>query len=167
MYSKPHIQEANTPWSAIKNNWLIVLVNKFVHSRFEPSGFTNNPNIRIAKSIVDYIFRWLAIKFLPPEDLLYVGLNDVTSLTNGNGHGNGQSPLEKMSKLAGETVKEKDDDEENVIYRQTALDLSAAAEKNTFDMQSDAPVCGTCGSMMIRSGSCYKCFNCGSTSGCS
>ncbi len=146
---------------------LKVLVNKFVHSRFEPSGFTNNPNIRIAKSIVDYIFRWLAIKFLPPEDLLYVGLNDVTSLTNGNGHGNGQSPLEKMSKLAGETVKEKDDDEENVIYRQTALDLSAAAEKNTFDMQSDAPVCGTCGSMMIRSGSCYKCFNCGSTSGCS
>jgi ribonucleoside-diphosphate reductase alpha chain len=146
---------------------LKALVNRFVHTRFEPSGFTNNPNIRIAKSIVDYIFRWLAIKFLPPEDLLYVGLNNVETITNGNGKGE----LEKLTKLAdAETLKHEEKihqnkaDEEGVVYQQTAIDLSY---KETFDMQSDAPICDTCGSMMIRSGACYKCLNCGSTTGCS
>lgn len=147
---------------------LKTLVNRFVHTRFEPSGFTNNPNIRIAKSIVDYIFRWVAIKFLPPEELMYVGLNNVESLTNGNGKG----ALEKLTKFADEEAlkheekvhKEKAQEDET-LYQQTAIDLDS--EKGTFDMQSDAPICDTCGSMMIRSGSCYKCLNCGSTSGCS
>ncbi|MDP2586363.1 MAG: hypothetical protein Q8P32_01130, partial [Candidatus Komeilibacteria bacterium] len=58
--------------------------------------------------------------------------------------------------------------EDEVVYQQTALDLEKGADdKMTFDMQSDAPVCGTCGSMMIRSGACYKCMNCGGSSGCS
>lgn len=146
---------------------LKTFVNRFVHTRFEPSGFTNNPNIRIAKSIVDYIFRWLALKFLSPEDLMYVGLNDVENLVNGNG----KSELEKLAKIASEQSKKNKDDEaegeEDVVYQQTALNLEAQESKTTFDMQSDAPVCDICGSMMIRSGSCYKCLNCGSTSGCS
>ncbi|MBU1131073.1 vitamin B12-dependent ribonucleotide reductase [Patescibacteria group bacterium] len=147
---------------------LKILVNRFVHTRFEPSGFTNNPNIRIAKSIVDYIFRWIALKFLPPEELMYVGLNNVESLTNGNGKGE----LEKLTKFADEEALKHEekfhqerDEEDETAYQQTAIDLSS--DKNTFDMQSDAPICDTCGSMMIRSGSCYKCLNCGSTSGCS
>ncbi|MBU1036776.1 vitamin B12-dependent ribonucleotide reductase [Patescibacteria group bacterium] len=146
---------------------LKVLVNRFIHSRFEPSGFTNNPNIRIAKSIVDYIFRWLALKFLPPEDLMYVGLNNVESLTNGNG----KSDLEKLTKVADEeAIKHEknvneDTEEENIIYQQVTMDLRG--DKETFDMQSDAPICDTCGSMMVRNGSCYRCMNCGSTSGCS
>lgn len=147
---------------------LKTLVNRFVHTRFEPSGFTNNPNIRIAKSIVDYLFRWLALKFLPAEDLMYIGLNNMESLTNGNG----KDHLEKLTKLADEealkheekTRKEKYQEDE-IIYQQTAWDLTS--DKSTFDMQSDAPICNTCGSMMIRSGSCYKCLNCGNTSGCS
>jgi len=149
---------------------LKTLVNRFVHTRFEPSGFTNNPNIRIAKSIVDYLFRWLALKFLPPEDLMYVGLNNVESLTNGNG----KSKLEKLAKLTDEEAVKHDrkvnnkehEKEDEIVYQQTALDLSNDA-KNTFDMQSDAPICDTCGSMMVRGGACYKCLNCGSTSGCS
>jgi len=142
---------------------LKTLVNRFIHTRFEPSGFTNNPNIRIAKSLVDYIFRWLAIKFLPPEELLFVGLNNIDSLTNGHGKGE----LKNLAKLADKEMlaKEKNDEDETV-YQQTALDLSQN-ERNTFDMQSDAPICSTCGSMMVRNGSCYKCMNCGSTSGCS
>ena len=147
---------------------LKILVNRFVHTRFEPSGFTNNPNIRIAKSIVDYIFRWMALKFLPPEELMYVGLNNIESLTNGNGKGE----LEKLTRFADEEALKHDEkfhkdkaEEEDTVYQQTVIDLSA--EKSTFDMQSDAPICDTCGSMMIRSGSCYKCLNCGSTSGCS
>jgi ribonucleoside-diphosphate reductase alpha chain len=149
---------------------LKTLVNRFVHTRFEPSGFTNNPNIRIAKSIVDYIFRWLALKFLPAEDLMYVGLNDMEALTNGNA----KSELEKLTKMADDlaskheqVVKKEEDDDEDTVYQQTALDLNQLENKTTFDMQADAPVCDTCGSMMIRSGACYKCMNCGSTSGCS
>ncbi|MFA6304221.1 MAG: vitamin B12-dependent ribonucleotide reductase [Patescibacteria group bacterium] len=144
------------------------LVNKFVHTRFEPSGFTNNPNIRIAKSIVDYIFRWLALKFLSAEELMYVGINDIEVALNGNG----KSPLEKLTKMADEQAlkhdKHANEAEEDVVYQQTALDLNKNLDdKMTFDTQSDAPVCGTCGSMMIRSGACYKCMNCGGSSGCS
>ena len=146
---------------------LKTLVNRFVHTRFEPSGFTNNPNIRIAKSIVDYIFRWIALKFLPAEDLMFIGLNDVETITNGNG----KSELEKLTKMANDMSSKKDEDDEEkddeVVYQQTALDLNAQESKTTFDMQADAPVCDTCGSMMIRSGACYKCMNCGATSGCS
>ncbi|MDP2586146.1 MAG: vitamin B12-dependent ribonucleotide reductase [Candidatus Komeilibacteria bacterium] len=147
---------------------LNVLVNKFVHSRFEPSGFTNNPNIRIAKSVVDYIFRYLALKFLSPEELMFVGINDVEAAINGNG----KSPLEKLTKLADVQAQKHDqhtaEAEDEVVYQQTALDLEKGADdKMTFDMQSDAPVCDNCGSMMIRSGACYKCMNCGGSSGCS
>ncbi|MCX6785387.1 MAG: vitamin B12-dependent ribonucleotide reductase [Candidatus Komeilibacteria bacterium] len=148
---------------------LKVLVNRFIHTRFEPSGFTNNPNIRIAKSIVDYIFRWLALKYLSPEDLMYVGLNDVETITNGNG----KSELEKLAKIVDGKAAEhawatgKPEEGEEVVYQQTLINLDAKEEKTTFDMQSDAPVCGTCGEMMIRSGACYKCLNCGSSSGCS
>ena len=144
---------------------LKTFVNRFIHTRFEPAGFTHNPNIRIAKSIVDYIFRWLALKFLSPEDLMYVGLNDVESLVNGNA----KSELEKLAKIAGEEKngEKKEEKEDEVMYQQTAFSLEVSSEKTVFDMQSDAPVCDMCGSMMIRSGSCYKCMNCGGTSGCS
>ncbi len=146
---------------------LKTLVNRFVHTRFEPSGFTKNPNIRIAKSIVDYIFRWIALKFLPAEDLMFVGINDVETITNGNG----KSELEKLTKMADDMAVKSEDDEDikddEVVYQQTAIDLNAQDSKATFDMQADAPVCDTCGSMMVRSGACYKCMNCGSTSGCS
>ncbi|MHB8418490.1 MAG: vitamin B12-dependent ribonucleotide reductase [Myxococcales bacterium] len=120
-----------------------VLVDKFSHTRFEPAGFTGNPQIPIAKSIVDYVFRWLALKFLPQAQ-------EVT------GEGEGVEVGEAVRKaLPAETE---------------ARAAEAPAARGTpfaIQTESDAPPCHTCGSMMVRSGACYKCANCGSTSGCS
>ena len=115
---------------------LQALVDKFSHVRFEPSGMTRNPEIRFAKSIVDYIFRWMATKFLSPEAQFHAGVN-------------GREP----------------DDHPHV---EPPLPASAAPAwaLSTIQNQEDAPPCSTCGSIMIRSGACYKCVNCGNTSGC-
>jgi len=120
---------------------LKVLVDKFSHTRFEPSGFTSNPQVPYAKSIMDYIFRYLASKFLPSEEARALGVQidqpALTSLTI-------QSPPALAASPAGP--------------RKGAL----------VDIEDrDAPVCFECGSLMVRNGACYKCLNCGSTSGCS
>ncbi len=136
---------------------LEVLVNKFVHMRFEPSGYTNNPQIRIAKSITDYIFRWMAIKFLPRESQLALGINIV------------QEEVEEVAEegsIEG-LVKEADDSEAQGKLFETKSEAVASTHTSTFDNQSDAPACDTCGSIMVRNAACYKCLNCGATSGCS
>jgi ribonucleoside-diphosphate reductase alpha chain len=121
---------------------LEVLVNKFAHTRFEPSGFTNNPDIRMAKSILDYIFRWLALKFLRPEDQPSV----LTPSKQKSLNGLHDAKLEALE----ETMRSIHENEQQV-----------------FQAQSDAPPCSVCGAIMVRNGSCYKCLNCGTTSGCS
>ena len=140
---------------------LEVLVNKFVHMRFEPSGYTNNPQIRIAKSITDYIFRWLAIKFLPRESQLSLGINVVEK-------------AEEVEEVANTgvvkgLVEEKTVDQPNLFEAkiEKTETLTLRAHTQTFDNQSDAPACDTCGSIMVRNAACYKCLNCGATSGCS
>ncbi len=117
---------------------LKVLIDKFSHVRFEPSGHTGNREIPIAKSIVDYIFRWLAAKFLPREEQLQAGVHVI----------------DKPADLA------------------PAGQIKTAAAGPLADIKSmyaldDAPTCAGCGSIMVRNGSCYKCMNCGETSGCS
>ena len=144
---------------------LQVLVDKFSHSRFEPSGMTKNPEVRFAKSIVDYIFRWMATKFLSPEAQYRAGVNmredlaeaeeeaktDVGAVSTKLGTSEGGSrPVE--------TVKP----EPTLTTEAKPRGSEFAAMRN----QEDAPPCSTCGSIMIRSGSCYKCANCGTTSGC-
>ncbi len=128
-----------------------VLVNKFVHMRFEPSGFTNNPNIRIAKSIVDYIFRWMSLKFLSPQEQMAVGVNIVPAVVDAT-----PAPLVEITAP---------------VAQPDLFDVTPTAEKvgltSTFNNTADAPACDTCGSMMVRNAACYKCLNCGSTSGCS
>ena len=123
---------------------LKVLVDKFSHARFEPSGFTNNPEIPIAKSISDYIFRWLGLKFLQKDDAPTTG---------------GISPT-----ATGMAHQPKARQHDSSQRSSSALERN---EKVVFQTQSDAPPCHECGSIMIRSGSCYKCLQCGSTSGCS
>ena len=206
------------------------VVNKFAHVRFEPSGFTGNAEIPIAKSLVDYIFRWLGSRFLAPEDRVSLGLIDrsqvvadapapfgasalrprenegitaqseaihapapvvapapspspapastdtvarasapaapsisvsvgkselVTVASSGasngssstNGNGNGKRTLESVTGALGGSL--------------------GGGVKVAFATQADAPSCAECGSIMVRNGSCYKCLNCGSTSGCS
>jgi ribonucleoside-diphosphate reductase alpha chain len=121
---------------------LQVLVDKFSHARFEPSGMTRNPDVRFAKSIVDYIFRWLATKFLSPEAQFHAGVNN------------------REERRAEERTAEAP--KAGAKPPSSATNYAAAAIQN----QEDAPPCSVCGSIMVRSGSCYKCANCGSTSGC-
>ena len=197
------------------------VVNKFAHVRFEPSGFTGNPEIPIAKSLVDYVFRWLGSRFLPSDEKGPLGLIDRSQVvedapaalsgasaltpkadegitaqseavqspasgspatlasppadetptatavsaapakeeltviaTNGhtaNGHGNGNGKTNGLSAIAASLG---------------GVSLGGGT-KVAFAAQADAPSCAECGSIMVRNGSCYKCLNCGSTSGCS
>jgi ribonucleoside-diphosphate reductase alpha chain len=119
---------------------LRVLVEKFSHMRFEPSGFTNNRDIPIAKSVLDYIFRWLGKKFLPPDEQPPANIEEHVELA-----------------VAGALTHKE-------IPRFAAIEKN---EQQVFRTQADAPPCSDCGSIMVRNGACYKCMNCGATSGCS
>ncbi|TMI49891.1 vitamin B12-dependent ribonucleotide reductase [Candidatus Bathyarchaeota archaeon] len=130
---------------------LKVLVNKFTHTRFEPAGITTNQDIRFAKSVVDYIFRWLGLKFLPKEEQDALGLARTT-LENGTQVKLVEPVGPKAALIATE------------VSAREAPEL--ATPLASFDNQSDAPACENCGMIMVRAGSCYKCNNCGNTSGC-
>ena len=124
------------------------LVDKFSHVRFEPSGMTKNPDVRFAKSIVDYIFRWMASKFLSQDAQFRAGVNvreDVVTTPE-------QLPLD-VAAAAGASPT-------------AAITSPKTSSFAAMQNQEDAPPCSTCGSIMVRSGSCYKCANCGNTSGC-
>ena len=110
---------------------LEVLCGKFTHTRFEPSGWSGNPKIGYAKSIVDYIFRWLELKFITGEQ--------------------------------GELFRP---DPVPVQLRVSQGEDPASALGGIIQM-GDAPACNICGSLMVRSGTCYRCMTCGGTSGCS
>jgi len=135
---------------------LQALVDKFSHVRFEPSGMTRNPDVRFAKSIVDYIFRWMASKFLSPEAQFRAGVNNRDEVS------------EAQSKAASaEIPAPKAMGVETVTATVTATRaVVPATQMAAMQNQEDAPPCTTCGSIMVRSGSCYKCGNCGTTSGC-
>src|SRR5712692_4844769 len=131
---------------------LKVLVNKLTHTRFEPAGMTNNPEIRFAKSVVDYIFRYLGLKFLSKEDQDALGLARTTLENN-------DTQAKLVEPVVGKLIEEK------------AVELKESSRPRetdlfTFNPQSDAPACDNCGMIMVRAGSCYKCLNCGNTSGC-
>lgn len=135
---------------------LKVLVEKFSHTRFEPSGFTPNPEIPYAKSIMDYMFRWLGKKFLPAEDAaVAASSSDQVSLPL---DGSSLPPTQSERQL---TLGRFD----SVAPPPSAS--SKEAEHQTYVAQADAPFCSNCGDMMVRCGSCYRCFSCGDTSGCS
>jgi ribonucleoside-diphosphate reductase alpha chain len=123
---------------------LRALVDKFVNSRFEPSGYTGNPRIRYAKSVVDYIGRWLGGKFISLDYLDSDG-----------------SPTEETTAVAvvAATPEAAASAAARVAEAETTTRPRAAIE--------DAPYCSECGMLMTPNGSCYKCANCGSTSGCS
>jgi ribonucleoside-diphosphate reductase alpha chain len=128
---------------------LQVLVDKFSHVRFEPSGLTKNPDVRLAKSIVDYVFRWMATKFLSAAAQYQAGVNIPE-------HGDGDSDVEQLTLS----------DAESEAPATRTPDADASATPYAIQNDQDAPPCSTCGAIMIRSGACYKCVNCGATSGC-
>ncbi len=135
---------------------LPVLVDKFSHVRFEPSGRTRNRDVAIAKSIVDYIFRWMATKFLSPEAQFRAGVNVPGGAAETPARG-----AEKPALRAGTGA-------DGGGGRAGGGRADGAARGAPFAIQNDqdAPSCSTCGAIMIRNGSCYKCVNCGATSGC-
>jgi ribonucleoside-diphosphate reductase alpha chain len=118
---------------------LEVLVDKFSHVRFEPSGFTKNPDIPFAKSLIDYIFRFLGSRFLSPEQRSQMGIVLTPEA----------APADSGSAT------------------HTEHSHAPAVAALGFSPQADAPSCHDCGAIMVRNGSCYKCMNCGATSGCS
>ena len=133
---------------------LRVLVNKFIHTRFEPSGWTKNPEIRVAKSVVDYIFRWLGLKFLSKDDQEALGLTRTT-----------EEQVDTQTRLV-EPVTAKLQSEDNELELKGGRMVRDESDRLTFNPQSDAPACDNCGMIMVRNGSCYKCLNCGNTTGC-
>ena len=137
------------------------MVDKFSHMRFEPSGFTKNSQIPIAKSLVDYIFRYLASRFLTMEDQDAVGIiqrDDVKPPLPVAGRAQGAADKDETSAARPEL---------KVIAPAPKENGNGGSTKVTFVVDTDAPACSECGSITVRSGSCYKCMNCGATTGCS
>ena len=184
---------------------LKVLCEKFAHSRFEPSGWTGSEDIGFAKSIMDYIFRWLQLRFLSGQQLsLFAGLaapaDAASTPTQGVIPSEARNPYEASSATAPSTFQPQQP--RGMGYTSAPQggilsDLSASTEKSELHMEDrgitgvpgarpsvgvvyhaadamkdlydmgDAPSCHTCGAIMVRNGSCYRCMSCGSTSGCS
>jgi ribonucleoside-diphosphate reductase alpha chain len=187
---------------------LRVLCEKFAHTRFEPSGWTGNEQIGYAKSLMDYIFRWLNLRFLSGEQLtLFAGLapqaaplpasptilpdteseiegisqGQLTKLAEevarqlrqGSGHaGGGMGSTLAPSSIAPETSVNQPvlpglaPDKHGLNLQDRGIYHAADAMRDMYEM-GDAPSCSTCGAIMVRNGSCYRCMSCGSTSGCS
>jgi ribonucleoside-diphosphate reductase alpha chain len=198
---------------------LRVLCEKFAHTRFEPSGWTGNPEIGFAKSIMDYIFRWIQIRFLSGHQLdLFVNMNPAAGEAASSDAVLPSGALDNLAAVADaspQTILEREARTPRALSDQDIFDNGAASQfedrtppqhgiapepsaradtlssrsaaegsaspyqtedrglyhpadamKSMYDM-GDAPSCATCGAIMTRSGSCYRCMSCGSTSGCS
>jgi ribonucleoside-diphosphate reductase alpha chain len=182
---------------------LRILCEKFAHTRFEPSGWTGNEQIGYAKSLMDYIFRWLHLRFLSGQQLtLFAGLSPqapqlpasptilpeaeeeeaslvsptasrdqltklaeevakrLNQVSTIHGAGGGGIAPESQSYKAPTGEPEMPSLQDRGIYH------AAEAMRDMYEM-GDAPSCSTCGAIMVRNGSCYRCMSCGSTSGCS
>ncbi len=144
---------------------LQALVDKLSHTRFDPQGFTKNPEVPIAKSLMDYIFRWMASRFMPQED------RDRLGIIRRDGDADAAAPAAAATALAVASAALGRSAAAGVSGFAAVRAMSAGAVVDNapaaFVNQGDAPSCSECGSLMVRSGACYKCHNCGATSGCS
>ena len=147
-------------------------VEKFVFTRFEPAGMVDHPNIKTTTSLVDFVFRCLAYEYLNRTDLVHV--LDKPEIAN-LGNEDELTLLEKpalssvritkpSANVTPASVQPQKLQKANAIKAEAGLDAVNAAAKS---MQSDAPACNTCGHITVRSGTCYKCLNCGNSMGCS
>ncbi len=134
---------------------LRLLCEKFAHTRFEPSGWSGNPDIGYAKSIMDYIFRWLQLRFLTgQQQMLFESFRPKLSAVSSQ-----PSDVEETPSMVRNAETRSRKPEAGSVHAADAL-------SNLVDL-GDAPTCSFCGSIMTRNGSCYRCMSCGSTSGCS
>ena len=151
---------------------LQVFVDKFSHSRFEPAGWTSNPDIPNAHSVVDYIFRWLGIEFIP-------GYREANAPVRPKKKSETQS--EPAAAAATPATKTADEVENNPVALEVLSKIESAINDETVPtsdtpavrsqqfarFQSDAPACDNCGAITVRNGNCYLCHNCGNSMGCS
>ncbi|MGE3819166.1 MAG: vitamin B12-dependent ribonucleotide reductase [Isosphaeraceae bacterium] len=158
---------------------LEVFVNKFAHSRFEPAGFTRNPDIPIAKSVADYIFRWLGMEFIPG----YREANAPQRHIDEEPSTVAPAPVVKTNGERSATIADLEHAEKVLGARPSeSSGVSSAPAKPRLPeigsgpdvqgqqfahFQSDAPACDNCGALTVRCGTCYRCFNCGNSMGCS
>jgi ribonucleoside-diphosphate reductase alpha chain len=149
---------------------LDVFVNKFAHSRFEPAGFTKNPDIPIAKSVTDYIFRWLGMEFIPgyreanaPQRPVDDHDEEPRATIKVNGHRSATiADLEHTEAILSQHVAPAP-----AAVVPLAIDGLEKRDEQFAHFQSDAPACDNCGALTVRCGTCYRCFNCGNSMGCS
>jgi len=152
-------------------------VDKFAFTKFDPSGFVEHPNIKSTTSIVDFIFRVLGYEYLGRTDLVHVidkpevmntGADDWDEIPSNLEYANDTEQQELSSVRiigsAGGLVPQPSGVKGTKLRAEVAQDSLSAAARN---MQSDAPACNVCGHIMMRSGTCYKCLNCGNQGGCS
>lgn len=154
-------------------------VNKFTFTRFEPSGMVDHPNIKNASSIVDYIFRLLAFEYLQRTDLVHVTPSELAMRE--------RSAMDLTTEISDEPIEHKKPNpvhpelkdnkptakkDVSEIKVEKKITLAANTSMSAFnkaagDMMGDAPPCSVCGNITLRSGTCYKCLNCGNSMGCS
>ncbi|WP_112139697.1 vitamin B12-dependent ribonucleotide reductase [Glycomyces dulcitolivorans] len=142
-------------------------VEKFTNMRFEPAGMTDDPDIRMASSVVDYIFRRLALDYLPYEERAAIGILTTAERTaelNGEDPSKVSQPEVDLDALrASAPIEEAVAERVQIESKPTRLDILTSAQARS----ADAPLCMNCGTKMRPAGSCYACEGCGATSGCS
>jgi len=168
---------------------LEVLVNKFSHTRFEPNGHTTNADIRIAKSVVDYIFRWMGLTFLAgyreeqkaKADLIsgnesqqagkqaaatpIVTIKSTSATSAASSAASSAESSSESIRTEARFVNHEDKSPTWAVSSTAIREDSRAEQFSRF--QSDAPGCDNCGSVTVRNGNCYLCHNCGNSLGCS
>lgn len=145
------------------------LIKKFVHVKFDPAGMTGNPDIPISKSIVDYLGRWLALKFLPKDSAyLYHNHELVDRFFEKKANKLKNTKIDVSQNL--EVADDIDHTDQINIFKKDT-EYQKITKENVYDFMKmnnqDSPACHECGAVMIRNGACYKCLECGTTSGCS
>jgi ribonucleoside-diphosphate reductase alpha chain len=150
---------------------LEALVKKFAHQRFEPSGFTKNPEVRNASSITDYVFRWMAFQFIK-------GYREAHTMNRNQPELSMPGLLEEVKKQVNRPVPELPISEDtDVVELEPTMTNGHKAKSGNHEVttlsdsmahfQQDAPTCPNCGHVAVRNGACYKCMNCGDSLGCS
>jgi len=156
------------------------LVKKFTHQRFEPAGMTTNRDIPFAKSLVDYIFRWMGIQFIPgyreqvvPQTALDDGHDTDVGLPAPSRPAAATATQTPASRMAASTPRGTRKPPEPALVGAGAAKAKAKSKPTSAlnaalqDCQEDAPACEVCGTITVRNGTCYKCLNCGHSMGCS
>jgi ribonucleoside-diphosphate reductase alpha chain len=161
---------------------LDALESKFAHMRFEPAGWTGNPDIPNAKSVVDYIFRWLGIQFIPGYREANTPKREGAAATKSAAEGSEGDSAEPNANTAADVVRELtaiasavNNGQGSTTNTLTGNELQLAEDGQTpqvrskqfANFQADAPGCDNCGAITVRNGNCYLCHNCGNSMGCS